>query len=285
MNEQDIKAALGSVSMKEETKRAIKTALENEAAKPARRPVRRGVFAAAACLLAVALAFGVWRIAGQTPKTPSVTPTEQVSPTDGTSAGKEAPDAQIAPTQPTQQWDVTLETMRAEGDPAQVESPNHGMGNLWALGPGEEPSVHWRILERGEGLTDTGKYPCPGPGTHAYSLGLSKALEDYAGRDDVNYYVRLDVYRYTAPDGNGVACRDLSSEEALAFYDALRERYYESVSIDEVGFEISSAMLWGVTKSVTLGAMAYDAAFFDHFPDLPDVGVFVSLYDEQTEIK
>ena len=283
MNEEKIVNALKSVKLSDRQKRLLEDSLAGEMVTARPSPLKP-ILAAAACALAAAVAFGLWHSRDVLHAARPAVPTEGASGTaltTGTNDGETETAGNTAQEAPTAQHSPAESATGGE----KTEPTSEFAGNLWALGPGGTPSVHWRTLIRGEKSENVEKYPCPRPGTHAFSWGLSKALEENRGRDDVNYYVRLEVYRYTSPDENGVACRDLSPEEALAFYDSLRERYYESVSIDEVGFEISSAMLWGETKSVTFGAIAYDASFFDHFPDLPDVGVFVSLYDEVSEIK
>ena len=289
MLEHELKNAVSSVKMTPAKKEALAQALRQQTEQPRRSRIPRGFALAAACVLVFTLGAVGWRLAAK--KQPTGLPTSV--PHNETDAAVPSNGASAADTDAALQTDAAKQNEDpASGEVDSVNSPNTvaettapgndaptGIGNLWNVrDPKELENVHWRTLVRGEPGTDTGKYPCPLPGTHAYSVGLGEALREYAGRDDVNYYVRIEVF---PPDG-----LPDTPQAQQAYYETLRERLYETLSIDDVGFEISVFENLNTGEAVvTFGAMVYHAAVFDAFPDLPDVGLFLSLYDEITEIK
>ena len=299
MNDQNVKDALMSVRLDEEKKEAMKGALLAAAPVRQRMPVRRVLTAAAAFLLTVGLGFAGYKMLTKdvTPTLPpentgAVTeqrgeatepekPEETAAGTTGTEEpGTDDPTGPDLVNEVNQPVSVVTEQNPAFNGETGTDIPT-SVGNLWCItDPNELESIHWRELVRGEPGSGSGSYLAPKAGTHAYSTGLTRALEQYAGRDDVNYYVRIDVIRYTDPDGTGTDCNTLPPDESLRLYEELRERMYGSATLEEVSFVIEQAALWYVPQSTTFGAMVYDASFFEHFPDLPDCGFFVSLYDE-----
>lgn len=297
MNDEKLTRALHAIRMEEDQKEALIERLElpliPEIKKPRAR-YGRAVAALAACFALALVAFGLWSMQGKPDKpSPSVqTATANVGIAPNGEAGKDAPAVRTPERErpadttgaqvPADQVDASLPSVASPNGEtvlAPDTNPPANVGNLWNITDPEELSnIHWRKLVRGEPGMDTGKYPCPLPGTHAYSAGLSEALREYAGRDDVNYYVRIEVF---PPDGLPDA-----PQAQQAYYETLRERLYETLSINDVGFEISVFENHNTGEAVvTFGAMAYHAEVFDAFPDLPDVGLFLSLYDEITEIK
>ena len=297
MNDEKLTRALHAIRMEEEQKEALIDRLEQplipEIKKPRAR-YGRAVAALAACFALALVAFGLWSMQrkpdkpslsapaattnvsavpnGQTGKNvPAVRQPEREQPADATEA--EAPSGQVDASLPS------VASPNGETVLAPDTDPPANVGNLWNITDPEELSnIHWRKLVRGEPGMDTGKYPCPLPGTHAYSIGLGDALREYAGRDDVNYYVRIDVFPADGlPD---------EPQAQQAYYETLSKRLYETMSIDDVSFGIDTFENHNTGEAVvTFGAIAYDAAVFDAFPDLPDVGLFLSLYDEISEIK
>ncbi|MBR5409226.1 MAG: hypothetical protein IK104_01010 [Clostridia bacterium] len=298
MNDQNVKDALMSVRLDEEKKEAMKGALLAAAPVRQRMPVRRVLTAAAAFLLIIGLGFAGYKaltkdvtptlppentgaVGGQVEGTEPDKPEETTAGTAETEApGTEAPTEPSLVNEVNQPVSVVTEQNPVFSGETGTDIPTN-VGNLWNItDPNELESIHWRELVRGEPGTGSGSYLAPKAGTHAYSTGLTRALEQYAGRDDVNYYVRIDVIRYTDPDGTGTDCNTLPPDESLRLYEEIRERMYETAALEEVSFVIEQTALWYVPQSTTFGAMVYDASFFEHFPDLPDCGFFVSLYDE-----
>lgn len=285
MKDEKLTQALRSIRMEDEKKEDLARRLEEplipEIEKP--RAMYGKAAALAACFVLALAAFALWKLQGKLTKPTLTAPTgnaDAALPTGqtGTDSPADIPTENV----PTGQIDAALPSAAApngetvlEPDP---ERPGN-VGNLWSITDPEDLSnIHWRKLVRGEAGTEPAKYPCPGPGTHAYSLGLGQALEKYAGRDDVTFYVRIDVL----PEAGLPA----SPEAQRAYYDGVMGRLRETLSIDDVNFEVSTFEDKNTgEETVTFGAFVHTAAVFDAFPDLPDAGLFLSLYDENTAIK
>ena len=296
MKDEKLTKALRSIRMEDEKKEELTHRLDRplipEIEKP-RAMYGKAAAALAACFVLALAAFGLWELQGKldkpslpvaTQRTDAALPTGQTE-TDAPAANQTEEEPSEFPSTenvPTGQIDAALPSAAApNGETVLAPDPERpgNVGNLWSITDPEELSnIHWRKLVRGEAGTEPAKYPCPGPGTHAYSLGLGQALEKYAGRDDVTFYVRIDVL----PEAGLPA----SPEAQRAYYDGVMGRLRETLSIDDVNFEVSTFEDKNTgEETVTFGAFVHTAAVFDAFPDLPDAGLFLSLYDENTAIK
>ena len=138
----------------------------------------------------------------------------------------------------------------------------------------EDTTVHLRPLIRAPESQSVEKYMAPRPGQHIVTYPLGDAIRAHAG-EDVTYYIRFQAILEASSH------ETMTAKELEAFYRKESER----MSDDRVGMTVEVFTDADGKAQVTFSALMWDPSFLDDFPDNPDCGYFISLYDEESCVK
>jgi len=163
----------------------------------------------------------------------------------------------------------TVESVTDTTD-TQTTQPHNSAAMLPMLtDPQEDTTVHLRPLIRAPESQSVEKYMAPRPGQHIVTYPLGDAIRAHAG-EDVTYYIRFQAIHET-----------MTAKELEAFYRKESER----MSDDRVGMTVEVFTDADGKAQVTFSALMWDPSFLDDFPDNPNCGYFISLYDEESCVK
>ena len=128
-------------------------------------------------------------------------------------------------------------------------------------------------LVRGDPQGRAEKYRAPRPGHHVITLPLSEALA--ADDGNTNWLVRFEVMND--------ALAAMTPDEKKAFYltEAARMEAGDRIDFMVATFTDENT---GETR-VIFGGLLRDPTFLYEFPDHPDYGYFIALYDEASGVK
>ena len=164
----------------------------------------------------------------------------------------------------------TVESVTDTTD-TQTTQPHNSAAMLPMLtDPQEDTTVHLRPLIRAPESQSVEKYMAPRPGQHIVTYPLGDAIRAHAG-EDVTYYIRFQA----------ISHETMTAKELEAFYRKESER----MSDDRVGMTVEVFTDADGKAQVTFSALMWDPSFLDDFPDNPDCGYFISLYDEESCVK
>lgn len=132
-------------------------------------------------------------------------------------------------------------------------------------------TLHLRTLIRAPETQTVEKYKAPVAGQHIVTYPLQDVIRTHAG-EDVTYCIRFHVL---------MDYSQMTANELEAFYQKESERMRD----DRVGMTVEVFTDADGKKQVTFCALMWDPSFLDDFPDNPDYGYIISLYDEESCIK